>query len=240
MLGRWLQIDSGYLANSSVPTGASTVRVNVIAASDPSTYVTDVVTKITSARSSLYPSKTLTITQNNSSTYTGSDLTTANYDCIFIWSNGAFSGSTLGNNINTFINSGGGCVIAVFASASVQIAGLNYALTPCVYPNNQSMASTSLGTYTSSDPLMLGVTTFNPGSSRFGAGGLTAQPGATVVANYNDNNILVAKKTQASGARTVTLNFFPPSSSMRSDFWNIATNGSQLMCNAIMWTGKAT
>ena len=100
------------------------------------------------------------------------------------------------------------------------------------------MSSTGLGTYTSSDPLMLGVTSFNPGSSRYGAGGLTAQAGATVVASYNDNNILVAKKTQASNARTVTLNFFPPSSTSRSDFWNASTNGGQLMCNAIMWTGK--
>ena len=238
MLGRWLQVDSGYLANSSSPTGASTVRVNIIAASETAAWYADVITKITSAKSSLYPTKTLTITQNNLSTYTGSDLTTANFDCIFIWADGSYSGSTLGNNINTFINSGGGCTIAVFASASVSIAGLNYALTPCVYPGNQSMSSTGLGTYTSSDPLMLGVTSFNPGSSRYGAGGLTAQAGATVVASYNDNNILVAKKTQASNARTVTLNFFPPSSTSRSDFWNASTNGGQLMCNAIMWTGK--
>jgi hypothetical protein len=35
------------------------------------------------------------------------------------------------------------------------------------------------------------------------------------------------------------LNFFLPSSSSRSDFWNISTNGGELMCNAIMWAGKA-
>jgi hypothetical protein len=100
------------------------------------------------------------------------------------------------------------------------------------------MASTSLGTYTSGDPLMLGVSSFNPGSARFGAGGLTAQSGSTIVAQYNDNNLLVVKKTIGS-ARTVALNFFPPSSSSRSDFWNISTNGGELMCNAIMWAGKA-
>ncbi len=229
---------ANYYYQSQQSTGAKdTIKVNIIAPSETASWYSDVLTKINSARSSLYPSKTLTITQNNNSSYLGSDLTTSNYDTVFIWSDSNYSSSTLGTNLNNYVTAGGGLVICVFASASVQLAGFTYTNSPIVFPGNQVMASTSLGTYTSSDPLMLGVTSFNPGSSRYGAGGLTLQSGATTVAQYNDGNILVAKKTIGT-ARTVCLNFFPPSNTARSDFWNSSTNGGQLMCNSIVWSGK--
>jgi hypothetical protein len=225
------------LYSNSSSTGANTVRVNIIANESTSSWFTDVINKINTAKNTYYPTKTLTITQNNGSTYTGSDLSTSKYDVVFVWTDGSLNAS-VGANLNTFVSNGGNLVIAVFAVASVAITGFTYTNCPIIYPNNQTMSSISLGTYTSSDPLMLGVTTFNPGTSRYGAGGLTAQSGATVVAQYNDNNLLVVKKTIGT-ARTVALNFFPPSSTARSDFWNSSTNGGELMCNAIMWAGKA-
>jgi hypothetical protein len=229
---------SGYLNYNSSSTGADTIRVNIIAPSDSSTFYSDVLSKINTAKNLLYPGKTLTVTQNNSSSYSGSDISISNYDCVFIWSNSSYSNSSLGTSLNNFVSSGGGLVICVFASASVKLPNtFLYTNTPCVFPGNQSMSSTSLGTYTSSDPLMNGVSSFNPGSSRFGAGSLTLNTGATTVAQYNDGNILVAKQIIGT-ARTVTLNFFPPSSNARSDFWNSSTDGGKLMCNSIIWSGK--
>jgi len=225
------------LYSNSNPTGANTVRVNIIANESTASWYTDVITKINNAKNTYYPTKTLTITQNNGSSYTGSDLTTSKYDVAFVWTDGSVNAS-LGPNLNTFVTNGGSLVIAVFAIASVAITGFTYTNCPVVYPGNQTMSSTGLGSYTSEDPLMLGVTSFNPGTSRYGAGGLIAQSGATVVARYNDNNLLVVKKNIGS-ARTVALNFFPPSNTTRSDFWNASTNGGELMCNAIMWAGKA-
>lgn len=217
--------------------GKSNVRVNIIAPSETASWYADVLNKINAALAINYPSKTLTITQNNNSAYVGTDLTTSNYDTVFIWSDAAYSNSSLGTNLQNYIIAGGNLVIAVFASASVRLPNtFSYTYTPCDYPGNQSMASTSLGTYDSSDPLMLNVTSFNPGSSRYGAGGLTTNSGGVVVARYNDNNILVAKKTLNS-SRLVTLNFFPPSNAARSDFWNASTDGGKLMLNSIIWTG---
>lgn len=237
-IGSWYQRDSGFIAQQSSPTGGlGTVRVNVIAPSETSTWYSDVLAKINTAMTSLYPTKTLTITQNNSSSYAGTDLSTSNFDCVFIWSDGSYSNASLGTNLNNFITSGGGLVICVFAIASVSINNFTYTNCPVLFAGNQSMSSTSLGTYTSSDPLMLSVTSFNPGSSRYGAGGLTAQAGATTVAQYNDGNLLVVKKTIGT-ARTVALNFFPPSTTARSDFWSATTDGGKLMCNAIVWSGK--
>ena len=216
------------------------VRVNVIAAGDTASWYSDVLTKIQSAMTGSWSNKSLVITQNNSASYAGGDISVANYDVCFIWSNSAFTNSALGTALNNFVTAGGGFVICVFANASVNISGFTYTNCPTVFPGNQSMSSQTLGTYTSNDPLMKNVTTFNVGGARYGAGGLTLQSGATTVASYNDSNILVAKKTMASGAQTVSINFFPPSSTAAGpSFWDATTNGGQMMANAIVWAGRA-
>ena len=210
-----------------------TVRVNVIGPSETASWYSDVITKITTAKNSLYPGYTLVITQNNNTSYLGSDLTTSNFDTVFIWTN-----TTLGTNLNNFVTAGGGLVICTFANASIAITNFTYTNCPIVYPGNQSAGGgLTLGTYTSSDPLMNGVTSFNIGSAGFGASGITLQAGATSVASYSNGTNLVAKKT-IGNARTVSLNFFPPSSTARSDLWVSSTNGDRLMTNSIMWSGK--
>jgi hypothetical protein len=215
-----------------------TVRVNVVGPGDPSTWYADVITKITTAKNLLYPGYTLTITQNNSMAYLGADLLTSNFDCVFIWTNSNYT-TTLGTNLNNYVTAGGGLVICTFANASVAIPNFTYTNCPIVFPNNQSAGGgLTLGTYTAADPLMNGVTSFNIGSAGYGASGLTLQAGSTSVASYNNGTNLVAKKTIGS-ARTVSLNFFPPSSTLRSDLWVASTDGARMMTNAIMWTGKA-
>lgn len=214
-----------------------TVRVNVIGPSENTSWYADIISKITSGKNKTYPSVQLTITQTNNNAYSGSDLSTSTYDTVFIFSDGNYNNSSLGTNLNNYITSGGGLVICVFTIASVSLANFTYTNCPVNFAGNQSMASTSLGSYTSNDPLMLGVTSFNPGTSRYGAGSLSLTSGATTVASYNDGNILVAKKTIGS-ARTVALNFFPPSTTARGDFWNASTDGDKIMANAIIWSGK--
>ena len=214
-----------------------TVRVNIIAPGETAAWYADVITKITTAKNSLYSIYTLNITQNNSTTYTGSDLTTSNFDCVLVWTDAGLSAS-LGPNLNNFVAAGGGLVICTFANASISITGFTYTNCPIVFPGNQSAGGgLTLGTYTSSDPLMNGVTSFNIGTSGYGASGLTLQAGAVSVASYSNGTNLVAKKI-IGNARTVSLNFFPPSSTARSDFWTASTDGGKLMCNAIMWSSK--
>ena len=213
------------------------VRVNIIGPGEDPTWYADVITKITTAKNLLYPGYTLTITQNNSSTYTASDLLISNFDTVMVWTDGSLS-TSVGTNLNSFITAGGGLVICTFANASLSIQNFTYTNCPIVFPGNQSAgANLTLGTYTSSDPLMNGVTSFNIGTSGYGAGSLTLQAGATSVASYSNGNNLVAKKT-IGNARTVSLNFFPPSSTSRSDFWTATTDGGKMMTNAIMWSGK--
>ena len=218
--------------------GKQTIRVNVIAPNETALWYQDVLNKIAAGMTGSWNDKSLIITQNNTSSYAGSDLTTANFDVVFIWTDSSFTNTSLGTNLQNFIISGGGLVICVFAIASLALPNtFNYTYTPIIFANNQSMASSSLGTYDSSDPLMKNVTNFNPGTSKYGAGNLNAQAGATTVAQYNDGNRLVVKKTIGT-ARTVALNFFPPSSVGRSDFWTSSTDGGKLMANAIVWAGR--
>ena len=77
------------------------------------------------------------------------------------------------------------------------------------------------------NPLLAGVSSFDGGSSSFrNPTGLAA--GATQVAHWSDGTPLVAFK-----GRVVGLNFFPPSSDVRSDFWKSSTDGVRLMTNAL-------
>jgi len=232
------EIAQNYRYESQFYSGRNSIRVNVVAPGEPSSWYQDVLNKIVIAMTGNWNDKSLIITQNNSSSYAGSDLSVSAYDTVLIWTDASFSNSALGTNLQNYVIAGGSLIVAVFASASLRLPNtFDYAYTPCVYPGNQTMASTGLGTYDSSDPIMKNVTTFNPGTSKYGAAGLTTQSGSTVVARYNDSNILVAKKT-IGNARTVTLNFFPPSNTARSDFWNAATDGGKLLANSIVWSGK--
>jgi hypothetical protein len=45
---------------------------------------------------------------------------------------------------------------------------------------------------------------------------------------------LVATK-QLTVGRVAALNFYPPSSNVRSDFWQSSTDGGLLMANALLW-----
>jgi hypothetical protein len=75
------------------------------------------------------------------SAYTGSDITTANFDVVLLYTNGGATPQTaLGNNINAYLESGGNLIMGVFAWGNVTaVPGLNYSLvSPYVYSGSQS------------------------------------------------------------------------------------------------------
>ncbi len=222
--------------------GASgTVRVLFLAATSTVTWATDVTTKITGALATFYPAVTVTITTITDRTYTGSTLLRSSFDVVLLTQDASFSNASVGTALNTFVAAGGGLVITVFACSSVALAGFTYATyAPNVTTgatNNRTGTST-LGTFTASDPLMANVTTFNAGTARYGSQTLTLNSGATTVAFYSDGGPLVVKRVIGT-ARTVSLNFYSPSSTVRADFWTATTHGDRIMANAIVWTGKA-
>jgi len=164
------------------------------------------------------------------------------YRSILVWSNGSFADSTtLGNNIDTYLRGGGGVVIAVFANTDPGIIDLRGAFATnvdspmTVAPQSQGVELT-LGTiHVPGSPLLAGVTSFDGGTSSYHDPG-TLTPGAVDIADWSNGTPLVATKL-INNFLVVALNFFPPSSDARSDFWKSSTNGTQLMVNALLNAG---
>jgi hypothetical protein len=206
------------------------VRVCVAGAS-LNAYVDDVITKIGIAH---YSGVSLIITHYYlSQNYSGYDLSTANYDVFFVWSDYAFTSSLLGPNINNFVSSGGGLVICAAATSGVSINGFDYSNCPFTYSSAEQIAGLSLIADIPTYPILHDVLSFSNGTLGL-CGNVQLRSGATQAAHLSNGYPLVGT-LEIGGARTVGLNFYPPSSDGRSDFWDATTDGDILMLNSILW-----
>src|SRR6267378_5137405 len=164
------------------------------------------------------------------------------YKSVLVWSDSSFGDSTaLGNNLADYVDGGGGVVIAVFTDASVPLSGRFVSDDYYVLePNSQGSGQLTLGTvYEPSSPLMAGVTSFDGGTSSFRDGNPILNANAVRVADWSDGEPLIARRT-INGNRRVDLNFFPPSTDSRNDFWVSSTDGVKIMANALEYVGLAT
>ncbi|GAB4130848.1 MAG: hypothetical protein Fur0041_00520 [Bacteroidia bacterium] len=158
---------------------------------------------------------------------------------------GAADPVTLGNNLATYINGGGGVVNCVFANASVPISGnFNTTTYQVVVPASQTQGTVlTLGTILQPcHPIIQGVTNLNGGSSSYISTSTTLAPGAQTIANWSNGSWLAAYKTNVGPAlaRRADLNLYPPSSDARSDFWLSSSQGALLMGNALRWVAGVT
>jgi hypothetical protein len=89
-------------------------------------------------------------------------------------------------------------------------------------------------------PLLAGVTSFNGGSSSYRNDAQLAS-GAVLVANWDDSFPTPFEAyTDAHAGCVVAVNFYPPSSDARSDFWDATTDGWVLQANALNFDCGAT
>jgi len=140
----------------------------------------------------------------------------------------------LGNNLAAYVNGGGGVVEAVFANGSIPITGAweSGGYSP-FNPGNQSEDTPlTLGTILEpNSPILAGVTSFSGGtSSYYSTGSLTSN--AVVVADWSNGVPLIVLSPGFDG-RIVSLNFYPPSSNARSDFWDATTDGGLILANSL-------
>jgi hypothetical protein len=168
------------------------------------------------------------------------------FDAVMVFTDyTAMDPTTLGNNLAAYIDGGGGVVNCTFSNASVPIGGnFNTTAYQVIVPNGQlSSPQLSLGTILDPcHPIIQGITSFDGGSSSYRSNSNTLAPGATFVANWSNGDWLVAQRTNVgpSNVRRADLNFYPPSSDVRSDFWTSSTQGGQLMANALLWVAGIT
>lgn len=161
------------------------------------------------------------------------------YSSVLFYSDTSFSNSTdLGDVLADYVDAGGGVVQATFSfwNSGIDISGRwrsgNYDV---FVPGEQTSGSVlTLGTiYQPASPILAGVTSFNGGSSSYNntVGGLNV--GATLIADWSDGTHLIAENLSTFAGRIVGLNFYPPSSNARDDFWDANTDGALLMANAL-------
>ena len=160
------------------------------------------------------------------------------YSAVLVYSNYYYSDPVaLGNALADYVDGGGTVVLAAFnyldsyTPTGRFASGAYSPLIPNSYISGPAQ-SLILIKDLPNHPLLQGVNSFNGGSRSYRGSGTLAS-GATVVAHWNnsDNTPLIAVK-----GNVVALNFFPPSSNMRSDFWDASTDGGRMMVNALAWT----
>jgi hypothetical protein len=175
----------------------------------------------------------------NASSTTPSLATLQNYDSVLVFSdNGSFDNTVLlGNTLSDYVDLGYGVVVMTFANASIPLSGrwISGAYDP-ILPKSQSQGTELfLGTiYDHNHPVLANVNSFSGGTNSFhGTGSLN--PNATLIADWTNGRPLIAELDTFAG-RVLSLNFYPPSSDSRADFWDATTDGAILMANALNYT----
>jgi hypothetical protein len=167
--------------------------------------------------------------------------TLQSYDAVLVFSDGGFeNGTAFGDNLADYIDAGGGVVSAVFNNASVPVGGkFNSQTYLVIVPENQTQnVRRTLGViHLPSHPAIQGITAFDAGSSSYRTTSATLTPGSYRVADYDNGEFLIAAKDDVgpAHAKRVDLNFYPPSNSVRGDFWVATSDGAKLMANALMY-----
>lgn len=176
--------------------------------------------------------------------------TLLNYDSLLVFNDIDYNDNVeLGNIIADYIDTGRGVVTSVFETGSDVFLSLQgrwssegyYVIDPS---GQEDGIQLYLGTvFIPSHPIMVGVTTFDGGSGSWhGIGSLSLY--TTVIANWTNGSPLVAEKLNKDNGdpiagKCVALNFYPPSSDVRVDFWNPATDGALIMANALEYAAGA-
>ncbi|MCK4739578.1 MAG: proprotein convertase P-domain-containing protein [Deltaproteobacteria bacterium] len=210
-------------------------NVGLVVAVPSSTYSADILAKVLSTNE-FY---TAEVFNAGAATPTLAELLA--YDSVLTCSDTGYADNVvLGDNLADYVDAGGGVVSAVFANASIPIAGRwatdgYYALEPLGQASGTRLTLDTA--FDSLHPLMTDVTTLDGGSSSYISTSTTLGAGAVIVANWSSGAPLVIDKTTLP---VVDLNIYPPSSEVSVDFWEADTHGRLLMRNALLWTAGAT
>jgi hypothetical protein len=161
------------------------------------------------------------------------------YSAVMVFTDwSAADKNALGDTLASYVDSGGGVVQATFAfdNAYGLVGGrwlsANYAVFGSGGQNHN--IPLHLGTvYVPGHPILAGVTSFDGGSSSYYNAVSGVRSGAIRVADWSNGVPLIATDTTSFHGRVVGLNFYPPSSDARNDFWNSRTDGAIIMANAL-------
>jgi hypothetical protein len=219
------------------------MNIAILGAIDEPTWLEDIQTKLMATNKF----QLVDIVDVIESTPTLSTL--LNYDSLLVFNDLSYLDNVeLGNIIADYIDTGRGVVASVFETGSngenLSLQGRWYDEGYYVIDSNgqDDFTQLYLGTVLlPNHPIMVGVNTFDGGSASYhGIGSLSLY--TTVIANWTNGLTLIAEKSNKNNGdpisgKCVALNFYPPSSDVRFDFWNPATDGAIIMANALEYAG---
>jgi hypothetical protein len=165
------------------------------------------------------------------------------YDALICWTNSTpADNDAWGDVLADYVDGGGGVVVTVFAN-STTTAGRNIGgrwqtgYEVILDQSGNASGSASLGTvHVPAHPVMANVATFNGGSSSFRPSGTALEVGSTLIASWSDGRVLVA---EGANPQRVDLGFYPPSSTCVATWWDVNTDGDDLMANALLYVASA-
>jgi hypothetical protein len=162
------------------------------------------------------------------------------YDAVLVYSDASFANPTaMGNVLADYVDSGGGVVLATFAFWNGNGLGIEGRIKtggylPFTTGSQAQPGNLALVAVDAQHPILDGVASFNGGTSSYHNAPIAVTAGSTLVANWSNGQPLIATKTTTVG-RVVGLNFYPPSSDVRGDFWRSNTDGGRIMGNALIY-----
>jgi hypothetical protein len=168
------------------------------------------------------------------------------YSSVLFYSDTSFNDPiALGNTLADYVDAGGGVVQAVFSfhASGIDIGGRWRSGSYDVWAPGSQNENTPLTLGTIHQPgsaILTGVTSFSGGSSSYYNTVGALNPGAVAVADWSNGESLIAENLTSFNGRIVGLNFYPPSSDVRNDFWNASTDGALIMANALNHVGNGT
>ena len=217
----------------------SGAAVAVLAAEGTASWNADVISKITSTGS--IPRVDLIPVTAGNPVPTPAQL--SSYPAVLVYSDNGFNDPiALGNVLANYVDQGGGVVL----NALVFAAGANYGIQgrlntggylPFTTGSTAAPGDFALAADLPLHPILDGVSSFDGGTFSFQNSPIDIATGATLVAHWSNDQPLAGAMGITQG-RVAGLNFFPPSSDARSDFWLASTDGGRLMANALLWSGR--
>jgi hypothetical protein len=169
--------------------------------------------------------------------HTPSLSTLQQYNSILVETDYSVNQVAWGDVLSDYVDGGGGVVVMVFSDTSSWGFTGRFVSTgknllshsdSNVYPYQEMFLGTRV---IPNHPILEGVTSFAGGSASYHMIQSTTLNGGIIVARWSDNSVFAA--VSPSG-KVVELNFFPPSVTVRGDFWDTSTDGARLMRNALV------
>lgn len=159
------------------------------------------------------------------------------FDAVMVFNDASYQDAVLfGDNLASYVDGGGSVITAVFEVANNQLSGRwTNDYRAIVSTSQTSGTHLTLGEVLNpAHYIMNNVSQFDGGTSSYRANSITLMPGSEVVANWSNGDPLIVTR-EIGNSKRVDLNFYPPSSDARSDFWLASTDGGQIMANAVIW-----